>query len=155
LLALLIVSRKKRLSIFDFAANNAFLFAFIVALVAMSGSLFYSEVAGYTPCTLCWYQRILMYPQVILFGVVLWKSERRTADYHIALSALGAFIAGYHYLLQIGILPELPCSATGFSVSCAQVFTMNFGYITISMMSLTAFALIILFMTAQKLYTQR
>lgn len=150
LLASLIVFRKKQSPFFAFISNNAFLFSFIVALVAMSGSLFYSEVAGFTPCVLCWYQRILMYPQVIFFGVALWKGEKRTADYHIALSALGAFISVYHYLLQIGVLSELPCSAVGFSVSCAQKFVMNFGYITIPLMAFTAFVSIILFMLVTK-----
>ena len=150
LLILLLAGRKRWFSVFNFTANNSFLFAFIVALTATAGSLFYSEIAGFTPCTLCWYQRILMYPQVFLFGVALWKNEYKTADYHIVLSILGALIAGYHYLLQIGVLPELPCSAVGFSVSCAERFTMNLGYITIPLMSLTAFLLIILLMAVKK-----
>lgn len=150
----IVIFRKKQFPFFNFIGNNAYLFSFIFALVAMSGSLFYSEVAGFTPCILCWYQRILMYPQVILFGVALWKGEKQTTDYHIALSALGTFIAGYHYLLQIGILPELPCSAVGFSVSCAQKFVMNFGYITIPLMAFTAFVLIMLSMIAHKVYAK-
>lgn len=150
LIALLLVGRRKWPSIFSFTANNSFLFSFIVALIATSGSLFYSEIAGFTPCILCWYQRILMYPQVLLFGTALWKNEYKTADYHIVLSIIGAFIAGYHYLLQIGALPELPCSAVGFSVSCAERFTMSFGYITIPIMAFTAFLMIILLMAVKK-----
>lgn len=154
LLVLLFFYWRRRKVFLDFIANNAYLFAFIIALTAMSGSLFYSEIAGFTPCILCWYQRILMYPQVILLAVALWKGDRKTADYHIVLSAIGAFIAAYHYLLQIGVLPELPCSATGFSVSCAQKFVMNFGYITIPMMALAAFLLIIILMVIQKFYNK-
>ena len=150
LIILLLVGRKKWFPVFNFVADNSFLFAFIVALTATAGSLFYSEIAGFTPCVLCWYQRILMYPQAILFGTALWKNENKTADYHIVLSGIGAVIAGYHYLLQIGVLPELPCSAVGFSISCAQIFTMSFGYITIPLMAFTAFSLIILLMVVKK-----
>ena len=150
LVILLIVGRKRRSSVFDFTADNSFLFAFIVALTATAGSLFYSEIAGFTPCVLCWYQRILMYPQVLLFGAALWKSEERIADYIMVMSVVGAFIAGYHYLLQIGVLPELPCSAVGFSVSCAQIFTMGLGYITIPLMAFTAFVIITLLMAVKK-----
>jgi disulfide bond formation protein DsbB len=150
LAVLLIFGRKKWPSVFNFTAGNSFLFAFMVALTATAGSLFYSEIAGFTPCVLCWYQRILMYPQVLLFGAALWKSEERITDYITVMSVVGAFIAGYHYLLQIGVLPELPCSAVGFSVSCAQVFTMSLGYITIPLMAFTAFLIIILLMTVKK-----
>lgn len=91
-----------------------------------------------------------MYPQVLLFGAALWKSEERIADYIMVMSVVGAFIAGYHYLLQIGVLPELPCSAVGFSVSCAQIFTMGLGYITIPLMAFTAFVIITLLMAVKK-----
>ena len=62
------------------------------------------------------------------------------------LSIIGAVIAAYHYLLQLNIAPSLPCSAVGYSVSCSQVFVMNFGYITIPLMSLTVFSLIAMLM---------
>lgn len=118
--------------------------AFLVALVATLGSLFYSDVAGFEPCKLCWYQRILMYPQVILFGLALWKRDHGVWLYSLTLSVIGAAIAGYHYLLQLGIAPSLPCSAVGYSASCAQRFVMTFGYITIPVMALTAFVLLAL-----------
>jgi len=133
-----------------FIGTHGLWFSFVVALVATLGSLFYSEVAGYEPCKLCWFQRIFMYPQVILFGVALWKRDRDISDYALALSGIGAIIAGYHYLLQRGITPELPCSAVGYSVSCSQVFVMNFGYITIPLMAFTAFALIVMAQTIGK-----
>jgi len=118
-------------------------FAFGIALIATLGSLFYSEVAGYTPCTLCWYQRIFMYPQVLLWGLALVKREQVIADYGIALSIVGGFIAAYHYALQFVPKPTF-CSAVGYSVSCTQDFFLQLGYITIPMMSLTAFLLILL-----------
>ncbi len=131
---------------FGYVAKHSILFAFIVALIATGGSLFYSEIAGYDPCKLCWFQRIFMYPQVILLGLALKRRDTGVVYYSIALSIIGAITAGYHYLLQFSIVPATPCSAVGYSGSCSQVFVMNFGYITIPMMSFTAFLLIMVFM---------
>lgn len=114
----------------------------IIALIATAGSLFYSEIAGFDPCKLCWYQRILMYPQVVLVGLAL---AGRLRDIMIAvgtLSGIGAIVAGYHYLLQIGVVSGTNCGAVGYSVACSQRFVMNFGYITIPMMALSTFILI-------------
>lgn len=132
-----------------FISKNALLSAFLVALIATSGSLFYSEIAGYEPCKLCWFQRIFMYPQVILLGLALWKKDYGIKFYGIVLSSIGAVIAGYHYLLQLGVAPALPCAAVGYSVACSQRFVLQFGYITIPMMALTAFLLIIIFLAAR------
>ncbi|MEK7541853.1 MAG: disulfide oxidoreductase [Patescibacteria group bacterium] len=153
IIALIIVSIFVReTKTLEVVSKNALLFSFVVALVATLGSLFYSEVAGFEPCKLCWFQRIFMYPQVILLGIALWKKNRELAIYNsIALSFVGALIAGYHYLLQIGIAPELPCAAVGYSAACSQRFVMNFGYITIPMMALTAFSLIVVFSITAKL----
>ena len=123
--------------------NNYLILAFIVALAATLGSLFYSEIAGYEPCKLCWFQRIFMYPQVFLLGLALYKKDLGMAPYSLLLSSVGAVIAFYHYLLQLNIAPSLPCSAMGYSVSCSQVFVMNFGYITIPLMAFSAFVLLI------------
>lgn len=116
----------------------------IVALIATAGSLFYSEIAGYEPCKLCWYQRILMYPQVVLFGLALAGRLRDVMIAAGALSGIGAIIAGYHYLLQIGVVTGSNCDALGYSVACSQRFVMNFGYITIPLMAFSAFMLIFL-----------
>jgi len=137
--------------IVGFFSKKAIPFSFVVALIATLGSLFYSEIAGYEPCKLCWFQRIFMYPQVILLGITLWKKNGILVIYNsISLSVIGAVIAGYHYLLQIGLVPELSCAAVGYSVACSQRFVMNFGYITIPMMAFTAFAMIITFLLIKK-----
>lgn len=153
IIALIIISfifRKTK--ILELFGKNAILFSFIVALIATLGSLFYSEISGYEPCKLCWFQRIFMYPQVILLGIALWKKNGMLAIYNsFALSTIGAMIAGYHYLLQVGIAPELPCSAVGFSAACSQRFILQFGYITIPIMAFTAFLLIVIFSIAAKL----
>ncbi len=146
LLLLIFLPFKKRSFIFSFFSKNSYIFSFIVALMATSGSLYYSEIAGFTPCILCWYQRILMYPQVPLLAVALWKNEKIITDYILTLSLLGAPLSIYHYLLQLGLVPNISCSAVGFSISCAEKFVMNFGYITIPLMAATAFVMISLFM---------
>jgi disulfide bond formation protein DsbB len=149
-----IFKKKKNNIFFNYISNHSILFAFIVALTATSGSLFYSEIAGFDPCKLCWLQRIFMYPQVILLGIALKRKDMGVIYYSLALSMIGAIIAGYHYLLQIDIAPATPCSAIGSSASCSQVFVMNFGYVTIPMMSFTAFLLIIVFMIVRKIYNK-
>ena len=132
-----------------FLSKYAYHFALIVALTATLGSLFYSEIAGFAPCELCWYQRILMYPQtVILFLAILKKDNVK--DYLIALSTAGLVIASYHYYLQRGGTSILPCSTVGYSQSCSENFFMQFGYITIPVMASTAFLLIIVLMLLAK-----
>jgi disulfide bond formation protein DsbB len=135
------LTSRKELS---FVKTHALTFAFVVALVATLGSLFYSEVLGFEPCKLCWFQRIFMYPQVILLGLAAWRKDHGIIDYTAILSAIGGIIAAFHYYLQITDISILPCSATGYSASCSQRFVMEFGYITIPLMALTAFALIFL-----------
>lgn len=146
-IAFLIIARlfpkKQKKKIQNFFKKNSLKYAFIVSLTATLGSLFYSEVAGYTPCKLCWFQRIFMYPQPILFLVSFWKKDKGIVKYVLALSIIGGVIALYHYLLQLGIVPGGACGVVGYSVSCSQRFVMEAGYITIPMMSLTAFAYII------------
>lgn len=133
----------KRAVIGAFAVKYATVLAFIVALVATLGSLFYSDVLNYTPCKLCWFQRIFMYPQVLLLGIAWWKKDVGIGKYVLSLSIPGILLAIYHYYLQLGGNPLVPCSTVGYSVSCSQRFVLEYGYITIPMMALTAFALII------------
>lgn len=126
----------------DFLGKKALYFTLLVSFVAMAGSLTFSEVLNFTPCILCWYQRIIMYPMV-LFSLlaILWK-DKHMAYYLFIFGLLGALIAGYHYLGQIDENTTLPCPAVGYSAACSDAFFMEFGYITIPMMALTAFVLI-------------
>lgn len=127
--------------------KNKLVFSFFITLVATLGSLFYSEIAGYTPCKLCWYQRILMYPQVIILGIAVLKNKTSALKTTLPLSLVGAPLALYHYILQLK--PSMPsaCSSIGYSISCSQTFTMSLGYITIPLMSFTAFLLLVLLTT--------
>lgn len=117
----------------------------IVALTAMLGSLFFSEISGFAPCKYCWIQRILMYPQVILLAIALWQRDRQVARYILALSLIGAAYAAYHYYIQMYDIiaspanPATPCDASG--ESCVKTPFVEFGYITIPMLALTAFVM--------------
>lgn len=117
----------------------ALLIIFIVSLAGTLLSLYYSNIVGLEPCTLCWWQRIFLYPQVILAGVALWRNDKNILIYSLWLSAIGAIIAGYQSLLQYGLTSSLPCAAGTTAVSCSKVYFMEFGYITIPLMAFTAF----------------
>jgi len=113
----------------------------LVSLVATLGSLFFSEVMGLPPCVLCWYQRICMYPLVPITTVGLLTSDRATTRYVWPLAVAGLAIASYHNLLYYGIIPDsiTPCTQ---GVSCTTRQIEWLGFITIPLMSLTAFAVI-------------
>lgn len=141
-LALVLKKEKQAKTILKYFTEKAYLLSFFVALTSMLGSLYYSEVAGYEPCKLCWYQRILMYPLVFLFGFALFKKRRDLTDYALVLSSIGSALSLYHYLLQIGVVPTIGCEAIGYSASCSQRFVFSYGYMTIPMMAFAGFALI-------------
>lgn len=140
-----------RNAILNLIRGNALTAAFVTALVSMLGSLFYSEIAGYAPCVLCWYQRIAMYPQVLLLGLAAFRRDQNIADYSIGMSVIGGLIAAFNYREQISATPLASCSAVGFSVSCSERFVTSFGYITIPLMAATAFAMIIVFLLTLKI----
>jgi len=119
--------------------------AFLAAFAASTFALVHSMVYGLPPCPLCWWQRALMFPQVILFAVALIRRESTIAIYSIALSAVGLCIAIYHHALQMFPSGSLPCPTEG-TVSCAQILFLEFGYITYPLMAGTLFAFIIVVM---------
>lgn len=116
--------------------------AWAQSLVAMLGSLFFSEILGYPPCILCWYQRIAMYPLTLIFAIAILRGDKKIWIYALPLALIGAGIALYHNLLYYNILPEsiAPCQA---GVSCTTKLIELFGFITIPLLSLLAFLLII------------
>ncbi|MCF7872063.1 disulfide bond formation protein B [Candidatus Woesearchaeota archaeon] len=141
--ALYIKLFSKENKISKFFTKNALKFSLITALMAMLGSLFYSEIANYTPCELCWYQRILMYPLVLILGIALYKKDYKIKNYVIPISIIGSLIALYHYSIQrLSIITS--CSAD--AVSCTSKYAFHYGYITIPLMAFTAFMMIIIFM---------
>lgn len=119
--------------------------AWTQALVATSGSLFLSEVLGYPPCILCWYQRIAMYPLVIVLAVGILRRDRNIHLYVLPLSVIGLAIALYHNLLYVGIIPEA-ASVCRAGISCTTRFFEWFGFVTIPFLSMTAFTVITILM---------
>jgi len=134
---------------------HALLITFIIALTGTLVSLYYSDIVGFEPCKLCWLQRIVLYPQVLLLGMANYKNDKNIVDYSILLSAVGALIAAFHYSEQMRANPLAPCSAVGYAVSCADSYVQYFGYVTIPLMSLSAFALMIMTMIAYKVCNKK
>lgn len=133
-----------------FVGKNAIAIAWLVSVGALVGSLFYSEIVGYEPCVLCWWQRVFLYPLVIIFGMAIWKKLKEAFIYAIPLSLLGALVAGYHSYVSLGGTSVLPCTAVGGA--CSKVYVMSFGYISIPLMGVTI-ALYILFLAwVNKIY---
>lgn len=123
-------------------AGWALLFgAWLVATVATLGSLFFSEVMGFAPCSLCWYQRIFMVPLVVVLGAGFFPYDRGVARYGLPLALCGWLIAAYHTLLYEGVIPETasPCSQ---GVSCATEYIEVLGVLSIPALSLLAFSAI-------------
>lgn len=145
--ALVALARKKTSMISQFVAAHGLVLMFIVALTATLGSLFLSEIAGWTPCKDCWLQRIVMYPQVVVLAIALWKKDRNAVWYILAFCLIGIVLSTDHYIDQVleamkpvDVDPAIPCDDTGVSCAKTQIH-FRFGYITIPMMALTAFIL--------------
>ena len=114
--------------------------ALLVALTATLTSLYFSLVLAWPPCDLCWYQRICMYPLVPILAVSLWRKSNDTEYYVLPLSLLGAGLALYHYLIQKTTWLTPPICLSG--VSCTTDYLNLFGFVTIPLLSFTAFLLI-------------
>lgn len=124
--------------IISFVSNNYVVLIFLIAATSTVGSLVMSDILGFLPCKLCWYQRIFMYPQVIVAGIAMLTNDSSVKKYLLPLSLIGAGIAVYHILLQM-FPTVLQCGDE--LVSCSTNQFVGFGYITIPVMSLTAFTL--------------
>jgi disulfide bond formation protein DsbB len=142
--------RFRRSDFLKFFSDNALLLSFIVALGATLGSFFFSWYVGFPPCEFCWYQRMFLFPQVFLFAFALEKKDSTILDYSLVLSIVGSLIALYHIYGQTFNTSALPCPAEG--VSCAVKEFVEFGYVTIPVMSLTTFAILIFLALSRKLY---
>lgn len=118
---------------------QALALAFAIAAVSMAGSLYFSEVANFTPCRLCWYQRICMYPLVPLLGIAAWRRDLAIRPYGIVLALSGLAISSYHVLLER--VPSLESSSVcEVSNPCTLIWVERLGYLTIPAMALSGFA---------------
>ncbi len=113
--------------------------ALVLAAVATAGSLYMSNVLGWAPCRLCWFQRIFMYPLVLLLPVALALEKDDVADYVLPLALMGGAVAVWHAAVQRWEqFHAAGCSV--LAVSCATEYTFYFGYVTVPVMAATAFA---------------
>jgi disulfide bond formation protein DsbB len=114
--------------------------AWMVALVATLGSLYYSEVAGFPPCPLCWYQRIAMYPLAVILGVATFRRDPDVRRYVWPLTLAGGLIAAYHY--QLEWFPTQAGVACDAAAPCTVRWVFEFGFVSLPYMALSAFAFI-------------
>ncbi len=119
----------------------AVILAWMTALSAMLGSLYFSEIQGLQPCLLCWYQRIAMYPLVFMLGMIIWDENWNALKYAWPFCVGGALIAAWHVAIQYSptLAAVIPCEK---GYSCA-VITWSLGPFTIPLLSLIAFVFVI------------
>ncbi len=146
-----VVKNRKQHKFLDYINKHFFILAFLIAFFASAFPLVYSEIVNFLPCFLCWWQRVFMFPSFILFATALWHrparvdnvsrlgGDRAVLRYVTPLVVIGFLISVYHnFFYYFGETSSLPCDASG--VSCYQHLVSEFGgYISIPMLSLTAF----------------
>jgi disulfide bond formation protein DsbB len=132
-------------AVVDVAGPLRLWLAWVVAATCMLGSLYFSEVANYLPCTLCWYQRIAMYPLAVILLVAAVRRDEGVRWYALPLAAIGAVIALYHYLLER--FPDLDAGVCNATIPCEFVWFERFGFITIPFMALVGFVFVIAALT--------
>jgi disulfide bond formation protein DsbB len=119
--------------------------AFVVSAIATGGSLFFSDIAHFVPCELCWYQRICMYPLSIASLLAAAANDRHVARYLLPLPLAGAGVSVYHLLIENHVIHEPPACLIG-GAGCAVKWINEFGYMTIPNLALTGFALCFAFL---------
>ncbi len=125
----------------DMLRPAALWLAFVVALTATAGSLYFSEVAHFVPCTLCWYQRIAMYPLVVILGIAAARGDVDIRSYAVPVAAIGAIISVWHIGVQR--IPSLPSGACSLDNPCSTIYVQVVGFVTIPTMALAGFLAII------------
>ena len=132
------------------SSSSTFIFlAFLTSLIATLGSLFFSEIMNFIPCSLCWYQRIFMYPLVFLFAINLLFPDDKIFKYAFPLVLVGWGISIYHNLLMFKIIPEKlsPCVQ---GVPCSVDYINWLGFITIPLLSFFAYTIILILLIILK-----
>lgn len=122
--------------------NQFFLYvAWLVSVVATLGSLYFSEIRGFVPCELCWYQRILMYPLTIILGIAIFRNDLKIKIYVLPMTIIGLSISIFHYLEQKvpGFAAIKPCVN---GVPCTTEYINWLGFVTIPFLAGAAFILI-------------
>lgn len=121
--------------------------AWLVASIATLGALFFGEVMMLPPCVLCWYQRIFMFPLVLILPLGLFPFDRNVVRYSLPLAVIGCLFAVFQLLLVAGVIPESikPCTQ---GVLCSETVIEWFGFVTIPLLSVAAFLTILALLIA-------
>ncbi|MDQ3014708.1 MAG: disulfide bond formation protein B [bacterium] len=131
----------------SFVSKHALTLMFLVAFVGTAGSLFYSNVAGFIPCKFCWYARLLLFPQVVIFAIAWYRSWMHKVTNHEVilyggvLSLIGSAVTFYHYYGQ-RFSPGWLASCEAAGISCSKLYFVHYGYITLPFMAFSIFALL-------------
>ena len=128
--------------------------AWLVAAMATLGALFMSEIMGFAPCVLCWWQRIFMFPLVLVLAIGLFPFDPKVLRYALPLATMGLLVAGFHVLLTMGIVPETlaPCRD---GIPCKTLQIEWFGFVTIPLLSFFAFLVLNLLLVTAHLKTSQ
>jgi disulfide bond formation protein DsbB len=128
--------------------------AWLVAASATLGALFMSEVMGFAPCVLCWWQRIFMFPLVLILALGLFPLDPKVTRYALPQAAIGLLVAGFHVLLTMGIIPEtlVPCRQ---GIPCKTIQIEWFGFVTIPLLSFFAFLVLTLLLVTAHLKSSK
>ena len=122
--------------------------AWLIAASATAGSLYFSEVADYTPCRLCWFQRVCMYPLSAVLLVAALRRDGAARWYALPLAAAGACVSTYHYVIEWR--PTLERGACGLGAeSCTTIWFREFGFVTLPFMALCGFVAIIVLLAVR------
>ncbi|UOY92465.1 disulfide oxidoreductase [Ectobacillus sp. JY-23] len=134
--------------------NYTLYMAWFVSVTAVLGSLYFSEVRGFIPCELCWYQRIMMYPLAIFLGIATIYQDTRIKKYALPLSIIGGSISIFHYMMQKipGFAAIKPCVQ---GVPCTGQYINWLGFITIPFLALVAFTLITILLLLTKCSSEK
>ena len=119
--------------------------AWLIAAVAMAGSLYFSENANFVPCKLCWFQRIAMYPLALLLLIAALRRDDGIRRYAVPLAAVGGAISAYHYLIEWR--PSLDAGSCDITAPCTVPWFRQFGFVSLSFMALCGFAAIVALLT--------
>lgn len=137
----------------NFIQVNAIYLILLQLILALLGSLYFSNVKGFEPCVLCWWQRIFMYSQIPVIAVALFKKEIDIYKYTLTLSILGIIVSIYHNLLYVGIIKNEDFCTGG--ISCTSKYVEYFGFVTIPLLALIAFSVIIALSLVSRHYIKK
>lgn len=138
----------------DFTKKYILHFIFIISFVGVLMSVYFSDILGWVPCNLCWYQRILLYPLVFIIPVAIIFKDTKVHRYILPLSIVGSLVALYHNLLFWKILPESQAVCQN-GISCIEPNLQLYGFITIPLLSFVAFVLISILILIYRKYENK